>query len=560
MQNRKIIIGINSRIVKTIQLNLLGFDFISHKEIMTIDFLDYDWVFLFSWDPQYLENNLLMVSKIPAEKLVYISTTAILSLAIRKQWNNYPNNKFQVEQNIIARGARILRIGIWDESVLKHSVGSVPFTKRDQLIDQLNNYNKQVQQVCTVVQIKRGDITGTKKLLTLTLYRFSTILPSIFFFQAPIELLIKLFVSKSYGYSADSSRFFQDEVIIGFGALGSHYVKQKGINGVVLVSGEKNKILNNDGFRNTFIGKEIIGLSKYWHGVGILKGKLGYMKHVPLFVKRPTPNRFKTIIREAKAIVYRNDAFEINLNQLSTVPVAIVCNRLILAAGPIENSRLLCSLVNAKMKLAFSDHELGAIGTIPTKTALEMKLLNRNAFFLFGSRVLRMKTDKFKFLVEFRPLNENKFISNQEKANYYLDSTKNIISKILTRFSFTQINEAIFNKFRVGLYVKQLGVFIQVLASDSIEVDEVFNLKRTRVSDADYSRIQNKIGEELAGFKPSQQVYTIDGQHIVGGRDLMQNELIANLVLRDRLKIIGSPTIIELNEFHNVEIFREKIR
>ncbi len=85
------------------------------------------------------------------------------------------------------------------------------------------------------------------------------------------------------------------------------------------------------------------------------------------------------------------------------------------------------------------------------------------------------------------------------------------------------------------------------------------NLKIIFAARIDSRRIQDKSVNYLEGFQPTRSVCTIDGQHIVGGRELLEEEVISSLVSEEKIVIVGSPSITELEEFHTVSVFREKI-
>ena len=77
---KNLIIGENSKIILRIKNNLINFDFISNIKIIKTNLNNYKDIYLFSWDFDSNKNNIKNINLIPNEKIVLISTTAVLAL------------------------------------------------------------------------------------------------------------------------------------------------------------------------------------------------------------------------------------------------------------------------------------------------------------------------------------------------------------------------------------------------------------------------------------------------------------------------------------------------
>ena len=77
---KNLIIGENSKIILRIKNNLINFDFISNIKIIKTNLNNYKYIYLFSWDFDSNKNNIKNINLIPNEKIVLISTTAVLAL------------------------------------------------------------------------------------------------------------------------------------------------------------------------------------------------------------------------------------------------------------------------------------------------------------------------------------------------------------------------------------------------------------------------------------------------------------------------------------------------
>ena len=116
MQNEVLIIGKNSKIVKS--LNVPNAVMISHEQIDSFSFDEYSEIFLFSWSTYSLEQNLDLINKLPSSKIVFISSVAVFATFLKQQWNNYPNWKLVCERHVLSRGGKVVRFGIFDEELL----------------------------------------------------------------------------------------------------------------------------------------------------------------------------------------------------------------------------------------------------------------------------------------------------------------------------------------------------------------------------------------------------------------------------------------------------------
>ena len=77
---KNLIIRENFKIILRIKNNLINFDFISNIKIIKTNLNNYKYIYLFSWDFDSNKNNIKNINLIPNEKIVLISTTAVLAL------------------------------------------------------------------------------------------------------------------------------------------------------------------------------------------------------------------------------------------------------------------------------------------------------------------------------------------------------------------------------------------------------------------------------------------------------------------------------------------------
>lgn len=554
-QNKNLIIGANSTLVKWISPLIEDTEIISHKSIIDVDFKKYSHVFLFSWSKSSLQENVILSNIIPGDKLIFISTVAVFSICIRSQWNKYPNWKSYIEDLSLKRGAKVIRIGCTDPRVISKLIGPIPITTKEILLRTLTLAMNSSQSIFSAYELGHGGLTGFRASMAMRLYWVSRRLPPIFLFQAPIEFLIKKFLSAYYGYSADTCRLFADNLLLGFGALGSHVsLCLKGDISVV-VSPHKNILLTTGGFKGSRIGKYLVGLSKFWHGVHIQRDKEGnHVKYVPLYVKRPRIP-FSALKFEAFALDILPNSIRVKVGSSKVRELSIECKTLHLAAGPICNAQILQSI--AKKSCKFTDHEIGLIGSVLTTEIIGHRLLKKIGPIIYGRGVFIEDNCRFKFMLDFRPQNPEKVGVD---VNIYDDTSFNIFYKIIKRFSLKEINEAIFNKFGIGFDTKFLSAYIQIEVKDCINLNDSGEVNRKRLTTEDINLCVASAKNKFKTLVAAPEINLCDGQHIIGGETLLEevSELKA-LINSHRILIHGSPSITKLGATHNTERQKSEI-
>lgn len=536
MQNKVLIIGANSKIVK--KINIPGAVVVSHRQVDSILFDEFSEIYLFSWSTSSLEENLEIINKLPFSKLIFISSISVFATFIKKQWNNYPNWKLVCEKHVLNQGGRVVRFGICDVDHLHKLNDLIPFTTTNQI----ESY---------IVSSKKNHITNLFDLLPINrTFKFqkierivnliSNLLPGKFIYQAPLELFLKLLGSKYYGYTYHSLRFFRRHFQIGYGVIGSKFYT-KG-NGLVCSDGD-DILLNENGFKMNRLGRNKVGLAKYWHGARILSSGGKYFKKVPLLVKRNAPpSHFLPF--EVTNIEDHHDYFCLNLSdECLSFHVKIYCKSLTLAAGAVQNCNLLAELCEQPIEVKFDDHELGFIGTVDSKELVSKNYLNKMIFFGWGRKVF-VNEDQTA-LVDFRPTNLKK------RDSFYNETSSNIILKILKNFSFSQLNEAFFNKFGYCIVTQKFDCYVQVLAKDSIRL---LNRKLTRLR-LDQSFIEDSLfsfTKSFDSFQKCSEFKTTDAIHINGGSNLLnQTSFVKKLIGEKRIRILGSPNLYDIKCFHH---------
>ena len=551
---RKCIIGINSSIVQDIKSELSGFDYISHKEIPRTNFNNFKKIYLFSWSHNSLKENIDILNQLPMDKLIFVSTIAVYANSIKMQWNKYPRNKFEIEKKVLSEGGSIVRFGVCDKSLLERHVGVIPYTSKKIILGFLQSAHHDT--VTNLFDLKKGSGNDESAIykFSIILNNLADLLPAKFIFQAPIELFIKSLGLLNYGYTNNTHRFFGNSVQIGFGALGSVYWKKylSRKEDIIVSSPDPDICLDSDGFRGMYLGKKNTGLSKYWHGVYVTENKSGHTKNVPFFVIRPKLPHY-ALNFEVDDFRHSGNSFTILLKS-EISKHEIKGRKIILAAGAIEN----CILMNKSqhINVTLTDHEIGFIGTIDANSIKELGYLSSIGPLVFGRKLFLSHSDP-EFMLDFRPFS-NASVSSKE--NLYSSSTRGILYKLIKKLSLSQINEAIFNKFGVAFATKNLSVFAQIKAQDCIRISPNGSLSRKRISYDLVNKMIKITEENFQNFSRTDELYFVDGIHAVGGRELLKDQLINDLMAEDKLVVLNSPTNDQLGPSHHTQRLINEIR
>lgn len=546
---KKLIIGKNSRIVIELRDQLKNFDFISHTEIANVNFLQYETVFVFSWSMDSLKENMTLLSMVPFEKLVFISTIAVASHAIRDQWSAYPRWKLSCENYVLDNGGRVIRIGIWHTHVIIRLSGVVPVTTKSVLCDLLNRPIPKDSSVVWCVDLLPGRQANFVDRIGRNLNKLARLLPSRRAYQTPIIALHKLFGSVDYGYTADCRMLFSDRFLIGYGAVGSkvyNSLKNNGTKCGILVSSRPDEILTDEGFKGFRIGYYKTGLAKFWHGVKIVQHKGELKKYVPFFVKRPRLplSAIKIHVEElnfSESLVY------IKLQSDRVRSLQAFARKVNLAAGSIQNAQILGK--GHDVRATFSDHEVFNAGKIHIKHLIEKKFLKKKWCFVSGRKVYHSTEGCVEFMFDVRPKAPEGLML--DATHMYNNRSSQIFKKLIQLGSPALVNQAIFNKFGVCFYTSSFSIFVQAVSIDCIIVDKGAIQTRKRLKKNSLKSITREI-ENLfpVGFSPNPDPSTFDAIHAVGQLDLSCDQTITAAVARDQLSIHGF-SITKLNAFHH---------
>jgi hypothetical protein len=564
---KRLVIGKNAQLVRRIKSQLSGCTCISHRDIDQLDTTPFDAIFVFSWDRAGLKGNEDLLAALPPGKVVFVSTTAVLALQRRRQWNRYPNDKHHIEQQVLKRGGRVLRIGITEPDHAAHLTGCFPFTSIDLITDAILNWHNITGDVVDLFQLRNGELRGLLGRVSHALGRLSGSMPPGAAWQIPIQGVARLIGLRSYGYTADANASFADEIVVGYGALGSYYDRSNpSTSRLVLVSGRPDESLNDRGFRNTRVGLGLIGLSRLWHGADVSSPSGApptAQKHVPLWVKRPRLPHDRHAIAHVISAFRLHGFWRVEAKASGDRPRVFYSRRLTLAAGPLENTRILAKL--RPIDCSFSDHEIGMIGRCPAASAIRIGAIVPVGPFWRRGRVIVDTADGIPFLVEMRPLVPAKHAASASDIDFYLDSTQGLLVKLIKGFSPSRLNEAVFNKFGWGLRSASCSVFVQALAKEAVRftasrsADGLAAWSRQRLTTSAWSCIQKTIAQRVSEFAPESTVTTIDAQHILGGDDLRRDDVISEWCGQGALRILGSPTLDCLGPFHHTRRLQEAI-
>lgn len=548
---KKLIIGKHSKIVKDIIHSLDDWDCISHSDICCINFSEYDVVCLFSWAKENNEDNLKMISLLPAKKLIFISSVAVLSLNHRKQYSPYPINKKQCEELVLDRGGRVIRIGAWDEMIIEKCNGAVAYTTKKQLIDFLEKYSlRSDEKIINLFCIKRGHPSYFNQMLSGLYERCFSSPNTPQVINILISFVMKVLKIPNYGYTADSNRFFSDELVVGYGAIAGGCSKSLNKKKYDYLICDKNDIVfNENGFSMFRVGYSQLGLSKYWHGVSVRSSGFGnFRKVVPFWMKRvKLPSNYKkgclsSINRDGEMVV-------LQVSSSCRNEMTYYANKVILSTGALENVRILAEYSTSDAVL--SDHEVGYVGTISISDAVNIGLIKKYGKFIFHNKYKRGWISRSHYIVDARPLVKQK-INSQITQSFYLDQTLNIVLKILKNMSLERLNEAFFNKYGFGYGTNKIALFAQLEAIDSIKYTVGSGYSRERI-DALWLSFFNYLKNTINSFEPVHDFYSIDGLHPMGAAELLKNEKIQKILSDGKLIIFGSPTTNRLYGLHNTD-------
>jgi hypothetical protein len=548
MQN--LVIGKNSKIVQALKNHLDNHHVISHTEIHSIDIQKYRKVFLFSWNKKDHYQNLVLLKDFELSRVVFISTIAVLSLAKRHQWAAYPNAKAKCEAMVLEGGGSIIRIGVWDAENLANFYGTVPVTKIHQLIDAMRHAENHIGGVIQPVECHEGLQRGIRRHLGKLLNRISDSLPAKALFQVPIAVLLKYMGIGRYSYTNDCLEFFSDRTIVGYGAIGSKiskYLRKCNRPHTILVSGQKNRLLNTHGFVGTRIGQDKIGLSKFWHGVYIDNTNGSYFKKVPLFVSRPRLPRQAKVLH-VKSLRFDDGLFTLELDENLDIPIFYTSNIVHLAAGCVNNARILSE--SLKENILFSDHEVGIIGSVDTSELLNHGYLQKLGPFVTGRKIFVERKDSKNYMLDFRT--KSSFFGVRHNKNIFNNTTAKIFFRLLVAFNIRDINQAVFNKFGVGIHTKSFEVWLQIEARNCIVLDTSGSINRTRLCSKAIDDVCSDVKQRFKTFRQKKDIETFDGIHLHSHLDLVGNSQLIQLIVSKKLFLHGiSLSPDELGPFHN---------
>lgn len=549
----KLLIGKNSSIVKNIREKLIDFEFVSHKDIKKLNFKKYEYIYVFSWSRKSLDDNLKVLKNLPIEKVVFISTLAIYSINIRKQWNSYPKHKLLAEKYVAENNGKILRIGITEDHIRQFSAYDIPVTAYDDIADFLNSDCKNSFENNIKDLFKIKEAKSNRKTIAYYMY-LSSLLIDWMPYRIFIESISKICGSLYYGFTADMLRLFSKEALIGYGVLGSEYYKKQAYKPAVIVSNMLNTKLVDNGFKNTIIGKGKIGLAQLWRGSKVIKKENKIYRSTPLFLKKPTlPS--KALFSDIAEVTKEDNHYRITSRHNRD---SFFTKKVIFSCGPFENTKLISKLISNKSKVFLSDHEIYNLGIIEGDSLFKKKFLKVFGPFVIRNNLLEIKDIKNKTLVEFKPYSEMHFLGNANKI--YLDTTTNIILKLIKNFSFSRINEAIFTKFGIAFKTTKYTIFCQTLNKDCIVYNPLTTkFKRDRFAKDDFKFIASKLTKIIGRFEEKYPSETIDGQHVMGSGALLDDKLLKDQINQKNILILGSPTNLELDHIHHTSIFLDQI-
>ena len=537
-----LLVGKNSSLFRSIPKIPKSWFLVGHNELLNNFAVDpYDIVILFSWAKKNVSDNEKIFQLLKLKKVIFISSIAIYSIIVRNQWNKYPLEKSIFEKKYYEQGASIIRVGF----TTKHSSGIIPYSDLNQLRNDIIFCLKNPSpKIIESYKLINGIIKQSR--LSKYLYKAS-FQASNKFYRIMLEGLIKFIWGgkQLYGYTSDTHLLFQTNFQIGYGSIGSNLYQDN--HGVVIVHGGDDIVLKKNGFRDTYIGRSVIGLSAYWHGVRIIRDERGNFRRKVSFVKRKSP-KFPFIKCPVQKIDIQKKIITFETSKI--LKPQIPFNKLYLAAGPITNAVLLSEATNNPIYL--SDQLIGIAGKVDLKELVKQKFVRQFGPFIFGNKIYT--SDQRKIMYDFRPSfkQQSKLID----PNFYNRKGLNIFIKLLSQFNINRINEALYLRFGFAFVTNYFNVSFQIGCKNVIKIHNS-NVSRSIIK----SQLSSNVFEGLKkfkSFKPLKKIEFYDSQHIYGGSDFIDNN---KMLLKDNnIFILGSPTKMKFDAFHHTHRMINNLR
>ena len=181
---KKLIVGKNSRVINSLNINSIEYDLISHKEITSVEFSHYDEIFLFSWSHKSIKENEEIIKNLPNNKLVFVSSIAVFSLIACSQWNKYPNWKLKLENFVLNNGGKILRLGIIEGDENNHALQYLPITYFEKIKEYIELSPNKKKSITNLYELQHVNINISyfKKIIFLIYLKLCNIFPKYMIF------------------------------------------------------------------------------------------------------------------------------------------------------------------------------------------------------------------------------------------------------------------------------------------------------------------------------------------------------------------------------------------
>jgi hypothetical protein len=567
-RGRVLLVGKNSQLVGRLLPLLRRGEAVSHSSISDVDFAQYQKVYLFSWSKAAMSENESLIDCIPGERLVLISTTAVLALGVRPQWATYPKWKRLAERRVLERGGAVLRVGVTDEAVLDRSVGFVLFSSIERLASAINELLPRDCGVATVGDIRRGGGRGWRLWVQRAYWAVQRLLPSgMPSARMPLDAVMRLSRAKTYGYSGDAQSCFWPTIQVGFGVLGEAFWRNRRelSETLVIYSGKRNEKVRGDGFQGTLLGYRKRGLAELWHGVHCspVSGMEGYVrKSVPLFVPRSKSMPRNSRAFHVDSISWDGSHWQLRSDGGREPPRLLMCRNLVLSAGPLENCRLLANWLGAEFHL--DDHEARFLGVCRLDDAVTSGLVRKLGPLVQRSYAMELAAGDIEVLVDVRPYAQDRFQAFSG-SEIYVRSLVGIVAALLRSGSLGRINEAFYNKFGWAFGAKVMAVHVQALAKGSIQVGPHpfggLSATRSRLAESDWEHVCAAVSSRLASFDRARMSASVDAQHACGGGTKWRSDEVREHVSSGRLVVVGAPGDFKLSARHHTkDVMREMLQ
>lgn len=511
---RKItIIGKNSKLYNNLKDEITQYidKEYSHNEIDSISSMEN--VLVFSFNPSSTISNINFLKKILEKtegKLIYVSSSSIYANSFCAKYK-YPIIKKEVENYLLqSDNTIILRIGIVEEFISeKWYHGKIKLSTKNRIINGIKESiltSSRSIDAWESVYIQNPNII--KRLSHRLLVLCNKNLSHLFYLTRPLDLILKLFNFKNYGYTFLSNQFenHSKQMVIGSGmsALGvlEAFSEKNELKNSFVIHAKSTKI-NFSEISSPLNPIESLangGNSNLWHSVisKFLDDKDSnqtfekfFNKYfpesttedfqinssfIPYFPLRPL-KKIKLFKNYLQGLI--DDHIFLIEKQKSGLIIAhgkkssYTTDKLFLCTGSISTLQLLSNskFIDKETSSTLSEHLVGYFGQFSGSLESQKTIRTKNGHFKYFHEI---KLNQRKIFVTLRPANFS--FRNLETANDYRNffgrGTRSILLSLISKFNLALITEALYNKLGIELnFSKKYNIVGHIESKNTVEIN-----------------------------------------------------------------------------------------